>query len=179
MKKAIIVSGLILSMFVSGCQTADQGEQLNNPRPMGISVGDQEEGFYNENNNPKRYGYVRKMKDTAAIQQNHDVPQLNRDDIADAVTSIVVALPDVNEAATLVTDDKVLIGYQTEAGDKSRAANQVTQAAIGAVPRYYDVYVSDQDGIIENIARFSNLQSTTKNAEDILDETLDQMDRAS
>ncbi len=73
---------------------------------------------------------------------NKQVGAINREKVAEMITSMTVKLPDVTNAATLVTDDEVFVVYRANTTDPKLVADQVYRAALSIVPRYYKAYVS-------------------------------------
>lgn len=67
------------------------------------------------------------------------------------ITSMTVKLPDVTNAATLVTDDEVFVVYRANTTDPKLVADQVYKAALSIVPRYYKAYVSTDQKLISQI----------------------------
>ncbi|HEY9577034.1 MAG TPA: YhcN/YlaJ family sporulation lipoprotein, partial [Pseudobacillus sp.] len=84
---------------------------------------------------------------------------LDRERTADTIGRLSLDLPKVNEASVLVTDQEVLIAYNTDAKegkDRREVAEQVKRTALSVVPRWYHVYMTDDTDLrrdIENIAQ--------------------------
>jgi Sporulation lipoprotein YhcN/YlaJ (Spore_YhcN_YlaJ) len=51
----------------------------------------------------------------------------------------------------------------------------VKKTALSAVPRYYHVYVSDRENMIQQIEAYSPLDSTSRDIDQILNKTIKEM----
>jgi len=171
MKKSLIAFSLILFSF--GCQAANQ-EQIDNPRQIGVDIPDQEDGLDGANRSLQKNGYVRKLKSPNNDRDNH-IAYLNRNEMADMISTLAVNLPDIDEAATLVTSEEVLVGYKTHANDRELAADQVRRTAQSVAPSFYEVYVSDEEGIIDDIRRFQNISTNSDQTDGLLRDTIQRM----
>ncbi|MFK2826498.1 YhcN/YlaJ family sporulation lipoprotein [Bacillus sp. B190/17] len=107
------------------------------------------------------FGYVRQQKspiqgETVSYREIHT---MDRERMADSISKLSVSLPAVNDSSVLVTDEEVLIAYDTDTRtnkDRKEVADQVKKTALSVVPRWYNVYVTDDTGLrrdIENIAQ--------------------------
>lgn len=175
---------LAASLFtITGCQSGmtDNEEALYEESGNTINVSDRNE-IYNEENmtdnrGTSRYGFVRHQKNATGNDVNmyQKVATLNREKAADTISRLAVALPNINDVATLVTDEEVLIGYKTTEKDRMEAADQVKRTAMSVVPRYYHVYVTDNPRIMQDIENFSMVGSTTPNMEQSIENTVREM----
>ncbi|WP_049664084.1 YhcN/YlaJ family sporulation lipoprotein [Bacillus sp. FJAT-27231] len=113
------------------------------------------------NNRQDGFGYVRHQKGTVRGQSvsSRNMHVLDRERTADTIGRLSLDLPKVNDASVLVTDQEVLIAYNTDAKDaKDRrgVAEQVKRTALSVVPSWYRVYLTDDTDLrrdIENIAQ--------------------------
>ncbi|MDF4756522.1 YhcN/YlaJ family sporulation lipoprotein, partial [Vibrio parahaemolyticus] len=133
MKKQIILSLLTLSLF-AGCQT--NKAEMEREEGSRVLVSNKNEMYHTENTNTRltRVGYSSKQKHEVS---NKQVGAINREKVAEMITSMTVKLPDVTNAATLVTDDEVFVVYRANTTDAKLVADQVYRAALSIVPRYY------------------------------------------
>lgn len=157
MKKSLILSLLILSLFTA-CQTQQEAE-LEQEEGSPILVSDDKD-MYDNNKKDDRFtkvGYSSKQKNEVSNQQ---VGTINREKLAEMITDLTVKLPDVTNAATLVTDDEVFIVYRANTTNEALVADQVYKTASSIVPRYYNVYISTDQKLISQI---QGLQSGTLN----------------
>jgi hypothetical protein len=177
-KLAISVVGLSL---LTACQYgAGEDTSLFNESGNTINVQDRSD-LYNEEgptnvNKSANFGYVRHQK--SGIPQDVTftrTPGLDREQAANTISSLIVQLPNIDDVATLVTDEEVLVAYETDSKNRFETADQVKKTALSAVPRYYHVYVSDKDNMIQQIEAFSPLDSTSRDIDEILNKTIREM----
>ncbi|GAE33265.1 YhcN/YlaJ family sporulation lipoprotein [Halalkalibacter akibai] len=81
----------------------------------------------------------------------------------------------VSEAGTLVTDKYVLVAYDAQADNREFVADQVKRSALSIVPRYYEVYITDDPEHFDEIERFQNLTSEAPNMDGSLEQTIEEM----
>jgi len=151
-----------------------------------INVHD-EPGMYNpvKTNNAREkednYGYVRHQKSPLPTENvaYEDMPDFNREAVADIISRLCVQLPNVDDCATLVTDDEVLIAYQTDSDERFETADQVKRTALSVVPRYFHVYVTDQPTLRKDIENFSTLETDSRNTQRMIDSTVQKMIQSS
>jgi hypothetical protein len=169
--------------FLTACQYG-AGEESSFLHESGntINVQDRtdlynEEGHTNVNHGKTaNFGYVRHQK--SGIPQDvtfTHTPGMDREQAANTISSLIVQLPNVKDVATLVTDEEVLVAYETDSENRFETADQVKKTALSAVPRYYHVYVSDGDNMIQQIEAFSPLDSTSRNIDQIISKTIKEM----
>jgi hypothetical protein len=175
---------VVASLFtITGCQSgATEGEEaLYKENGNTINVSDRNE-IYNEedmtdNRGTSRYGFVRHQKSATGNNANvyRKIAIFDREKAADTISRLAVAIPNIHDVATLVTDEEVLIGYKTDADNRMEAADQVKRTAMSVVPRYYHVYVTDNPRIMQDIENYSAVGSTTPNIEKSIDNTIREM----
>lgn len=136
-----------------------------------------EEGHRNPNNDKSaNFGYVRHQKNGNTQNVNYTrTPGLDREQAANTISSLIVQLPNVNDVATLVTDEEVLVAYETDSDNRSETADQVKKTALSAIPRYYHAYVSDKEGMIQQIEAYSPLDSNSRDIDQIVNKTIKEM----
>jgi hypothetical protein len=136
-----------------------------------------DDGILNNGDEQSNFGYVRHQKSPVAGDSriNNNLPTLNREVVADLISKISTQLPNVNEAATLVTDEEVLVVYDTDSKNRFETADQVKKSALSAVPRWYHVYVSDNPVLIKDIERFGLLDTNARDVDQILESTISRM----
>ncbi|MED1792011.1 YhcN/YlaJ family sporulation lipoprotein [Brevibacillus nitrificans] len=111
-----------------------------------------------------RMGYVqtdRQHMRTAGV--NHNV-YVDRDALAQAVGNVTTSCPGVQRSTVLVTDEEIFVGLHTNGGDAKTAKNQARMNALSVSPRYYKVYVTDNQNDIQEIARVAARSSNLHNA---------------
>ncbi|WP_209125765.1 YhcN/YlaJ family sporulation lipoprotein [Alkalihalobacillus sp. BA299] len=186
MKKKMITACVLSSMLITtGCQTLMGNEGPNmqarhtqyNPSGGGAGILHTERNGV-QNLEHAQFGYVRHQK--ALEQREHrepDASYLDRDLLADAISKMAVYLPQVEECGTLVTDKYVLVAYETDGdGNREDVAHQVKVTAQSMVPRYYNVFVTDNPEMMEEIERFGNLSSLTPRINELLEQQIKEMD---
>ncbi|WP_338788550.1 YhcN/YlaJ family sporulation lipoprotein [Metabacillus sp. FJAT-53654] len=179
-KLAISVVGLSL---LTACQYgAEEDAQFLHESGNTINVQDRtdlynEEGHTNLNNSKSaNFGYVRHQKSGIAQDVKFNrTPGLDREQAANTISSLIVQLPNVEDVATLVTDEEVLVAYETDSDNRFETADQVKKTASSAVPRYYHVYVSDEVNMIQQIEAFSPLDSNSRDIDQIINKTIKEM----
>jgi hypothetical protein len=160
----------------------DTGEGL-------VSVDDRNEDYNPveitsmEDRDISRFGYVRLQKEPIANERNYEsvLPYaINREKVAYAISKMATMLPNVTDAATLVTDEEILVAYETDGDniDRFTTADQVKLSALSYVPGWYHVYVSDEPGMIKEIENFSQLDAKTRNIDSYLQGAIKLMLRA-
>ncbi|XXM70481.1 YhcN/YlaJ family sporulation lipoprotein [Lysinibacillus sphaericus] len=181
---------LTFSLFGAACSGIDTAnEEMFHDNGNTINVNDQEE-LYNENvsNNSKKngedFGYVRQQKSPVQGQaiSNKNMYRLDREKVADSISRMSVAIPNVDDCATLVTDEEVLISYKTDKKGKDErfnVADQVKKTALSVVPRWYHVYVTDDPNLMQNVENLAKMDSDSKNVNTSIDDTIDLMLKAS
>ncbi|MFC4323515.1 YhcN/YlaJ family sporulation lipoprotein [Litchfieldia salsa] len=177
MKKSVITAGLCCLFALSGCNN-DQNAELYEKSGNTINRTDRSE-LYNANitDENKHFGYVRHQKSPVPGSPTvYSMPTIDREVVADMISKMSTQLvPDVNEAATLVTDEEVLIVYDTDSENRFETADQVKKTALSIVPRWYHVYVSDNPRLIKDIERFGVLDATSRNVDQIITTTIERM----
>lgn len=126
------------------------------------------------------FGYVRHVKSPIPGQniKYQDIYTINREKIADAISKVAVTNPKVHDAATLVTDEEVLIWYKTNAkskADRNNVADQVKKTAFSVVPRWYHVYVTDNPTLKQYVENISYMKSSDANKERVIRQTVKMM----
>ncbi len=126
------------------------------------------------------FGYVRHVKSPVPGQniKYQDIYTINREKVADTISKIAVTNPKVHDAATLVTDEEVLISYRTDAKskeDRNNVADQVKKTAFSVVPRWYHVYVTDNPTLKQYVENISYMKSSDANKERVIRQTIKMM----
>ncbi|WP_227937458.1 YhcN/YlaJ family sporulation lipoprotein [Alkalihalobacillus deserti] len=183
LKKSLLISGLASMMLVTGCQMPEQGQSLQ--RTSNYDSHQPNGGHYpinqvNQTQSYTHYGYQRYDRDHVNNNGHQDViPAVDRSLLADSVTRLVLTNDVVNEAGTLVTDKYVLVTYDTQADNREYVADQVKRSALSIVPRYYEVYISDEPNHFDEIERFQHMTSGATGMEGTLDQTIKEMTQSS
>ena len=191
MKKTILAAGVIsFSLIGAGCANdlASDGDEMFHDTGNTINVTEDEDIFNkvgnNEHDRGEQFGYVRQQKspiEGRAISTK-DMYTIDREKVADSISRMSVTMPKVQDAATLVTDEEVLVSYKTDAKDKDlrfEVADQVKKTAMSVVPRWYHVYVTDDPLLMQNVKNLASMDSDMGNVNTAIDDTINQMLQAS
>ncbi len=182
LKKYKIISGLIALTALTGCGTSDDNAGVNHESGNSIYRIDQNElynakGVKNDGKEMTNFGYVRHQKNPVPGGANvySNLPTMDREKVADLISKICTTIPNVKDVGTLVTDEEVLVAYDTDSEDRMLTADQVKRSAMSVVPRYFHVYVSDNPDMMNQIERFGRLDSDSRNVDQIITSTIQQM----
>lgn len=177
------MSGLLALTGCGANQMADRDNMANRgdiyeESGNTINVNDERADIYNVKNKNKSedFGYVRHQKNPIAGRNNGDhYLAIDREKLADSISKLSTDLPNVNDVATLVTDEEVLIAYNTDSKDRNLTADQVKRTAMSVVPRFYHVYVTDNKNLIKNVESYATLGSNSRNNDSLVDKLIVQM----
>lgn len=99
-------------------------------------------------------GFVRYTKDDFANDEAHEHRSISVDrrEMADMISRIILQNNNYEEVVTLVTDEEVLIAFEpAENISDEEAMINARKTAESIVPRYYDIYSSADDTLIQNL----------------------------
>ncbi|WP_171038136.1 YhcN/YlaJ family sporulation lipoprotein [Aquibacillus sediminis] len=174
--KLLIPALLSSSLLVAGCGTNNQaqneefgGNEFDQPHRSNQHVDEEISS---------KLGYVRYSKDEVDMdaEQNRNVLSIDRDQLADAISKMVLQYDDFDNVATLVTDDEVLVAYnKPDDLDREKAATMVRKTAMSVVPRFYHVYVSDKPVTFRDIQSLQNSNTMNDDYENALENIIDDM----
>ncbi|MEH7382826.1 YhcN/YlaJ family sporulation lipoprotein [Bacillus sp. JJ1533] len=179
-----MISGLLAITALTGCGASDTNDHAGVYHESGNTINriDQNElynsqGVKNDGKEMTNFGYVRHQKNPVPGQANvyNNLPAMDREKVADLISKICTTIPNVNDVGTLVTDEEVLVVYDTDSKDRNLTADQVKRSALSVVPRFYHVYVSDDPDMMNQIERFGRLDSDSRNVDQIITSTIQQM----
>ena len=124
-------------------------------------------------------GYVNYTRDQLENEekQNHELT-LDREQMADYITRTILQNDGFEELATLVTDAEVLIVYRYdhEAFNEEEAADIAKKTANSTMPGFYNVYVSDNEALINDIRSLHN-STTTSEHDPIVEQIIEEMEK--
>src|SRR5699024_2318642 len=111
-----------------------------------------------------KLGYVRYQQNQVNDdQENLRSARIDRPKMADMITRMILRNDHFAEVATLVTDQEVLIAYQlNDDADSQTAADIARKTAQSTMPGFFDIYVSDNSNLMNDIQSLHN-SSTNKN----------------
>ena len=152
MKKWSIIIGVCLLLTAAGCSKDMANRDVYEESGDTINVNNKREELYNEGgsrgvrNVSDDYGFVRHQKSPVQGDQGgtKHYSALDREQVANIISQLSTDIPNVNDVATLVTDQEVLIAYSTDTKNRNQTADQVKRTAMSVVPRFYHVYVTDE-----------------------------------
>ncbi|MGG4488481.1 YhcN/YlaJ family sporulation lipoprotein [Metabacillus idriensis] len=175
MKKIALTASLIGMIIMTGCQNTASENELFEENGNTVNVKN-ENGIKNGKDTNSGFGYVRHVKNNLAQENDYDkVPQVDYEKTANAISSLIVQLPNIQDVATLVTDEEVLIAYQSDTKNRNETADQVKKTAISVVPRYYHVYLSDDPQMIKQVEGYSGLDPESRDIDQIINNTIKEM----
>lgn len=193
MKKAIMALGICGTVAMTGCAAgennaaspADRDGRTGIYQQSGntLNVNDQRPDLYNEagrkgmNDRSEGFGYVRHQKTGVMGADNREDATLtiDREQIADMISRFSLLAKDVDDVSTLVTDEEVLIVYETDSGNRNETADQVKRMAMSVVPRWFHVYVSDDPSLRNEVENFASLDTDSRDVDDMIDGVVKQM----
>ncbi|WP_413307548.1 YhcN/YlaJ family sporulation lipoprotein [Bacillus sp. 1P10SD] len=186
LKKLIVIAGLCTITALTGCTKDTGNRDVYEESGNTINVNNKRHELYNEGasrgvrNVSDNYGFVRHQKSPLMNDNtaNNGYTALDREQLANIISKYSVNVPNVNDAATLVTDQEVLIAYTTDSKDRNMTADQVKKTAFSVVPRYYHVYVTDNKALMRDVENLANLDSTSRNARHAVTELITQMKKS-
>jgi ribosomal protein S17E len=151
-----------------------------------INVNNKRHDLYNEGasrgvrNVSNNYGFVRHQKSPLMNDNtaNDHYTALDREQVANIISKFSTEIPNVNDVATLVTDQEVLIAYDTDSKNRNLTADQVKKTAMSVVPRYYHVFVTDNKVLMRDVENLANLDSTSRNARNLVNGLIKQMKKS-
>ncbi|WP_404454065.1 YhcN/YlaJ family sporulation lipoprotein [Oceanobacillus kapialis] len=127
-----------------------------------------------------RLGYVHYTKDQVENNEQGDQEaSIDRTQVANTISRLALTGEGLEQVATLVTDEEVLIAYEKSEGvDEKEAANIARKTAESVIPRYYEIYVSDNDSLIQDIQSLHNSRTTDKGYENTVDQIITEMKKS-
>ncbi|WP_042461220.1 YhcN/YlaJ family sporulation lipoprotein [Neobacillus dielmonensis] len=172
MKKLLIILGLFTITALSGCSKDSANRDVYEESGNTINVNNKRHELYNEGASrdlrdvSRDYGFVRHQKSPVMNDNETDdhYAALDREQIANIISKFSTSMANVNDAATLVTDQEVLVVYDTDTKDRNFTADQVKRTALSVVPRYYHVYVSDNKTLMRDLENLAHLDSGSAQA---------------
>ncbi|MCF6138546.1 YhcN/YlaJ family sporulation lipoprotein [Pseudalkalibacillus berkeleyi] len=180
--KKFIIAGLTCSLLILPACGMDKGDYdgangngLNrtmDARDRAGTPGKTPEDAIND------FGYTRIQSPSDERGPMSKIPQLDRKQLSNIISRMVMQFRDVKDSATLVTSDKVLIVYEAKTDDRNKTADMVKKTALSVVPRWFKVYVSDDTTLFEDIERYKNLDETTAHVKNSVDGLVKEMKKS-
>ncbi|MGM8211974.1 YhcN/YlaJ family sporulation lipoprotein [Virgibacillus sp. W0430] len=175
----ILLSSLVLTLIGCGQNDDNTMEDQNAAEQLNPDL----ERTTENNNDPliNKLGYVRYTKDELnEDDENNREITMNRNEVADIITRIILRNDDFAEVATLVTDEQVLIAYRKNEDNATKYTPDIAkQSARSIVPAYFEVYVSDQEQLMNDIHSLQNSTTQNKNYENTVNSIINEMKKSS
>lgn len=186
MKKLVIVLGLCTITALTGCSNDTGRNDLYQESGNTINVNKKRYELYREGESEgvrdvsTKYGFVRHQKSPVMGDNtaNNTYTALDREQVAHVISKQSVNIPNVHDVSALVTDQEVLVAYDTDSKDRNLTADQVKKTAMSVVPRFYHVYVTDNRHLRRDVENLAGLNSTSKNARNVVDNVIKQMKKS-
>ncbi len=84
---------------------------------------------------------------------------VDRDALARAVGNVTASVPGVRAATVLVTDEEIFVGLNSRGTNTQDAKSKARMNAMSVSPRYYRVYVTDNQQMIAEMSRIASRTS--------------------
>lgn len=186
LKKLVVIAGLCTLTALSGCQKDTANRDVYEESGNTINVNNKRHELYREGaakdvrNVSTSYGFVRHQKSPLMNDNtaNDTYSALDREQVANVISKLSVNIPHVNDVATLVTDQEVLVAYDTNSKDRKMTADQVKRTAMSVVPRFYHVYVSDNQALMQDVENLASFDSNNRKARDSVNQVIKQMKKS-
>lgn len=188
MKKLAITLGLCVLTAASGCSKDMGNRDIYQESGNTINVNNKRHELYREGgaqgvrNVSNDFGFVRHQKSPVMNDQTNNTNDqrlaIDREQLAHMISKYSVNLPNVNDAATLVTDKEVLVAYDTDSKNRNLTADQVKRTAMSVVPRYFHVYVTDNKTLFQDVENLASLDSRNRHARTQINNVINQMKKS-
>lgn len=169
---------LLSALIIAGCQETKE-EDAKNLMDDDTLNGNAMDG-YNEKPKDGQVGYVRFNKDQLNQDtEEHREIKVNREQIADMISRMILRYKNFEDVATVVTDNEVLVAYKKpDDMDPKNAADMVQKTAYSLVPSFYHVYVSDNPASFGDIQSLSNSTVYDEGYNDTIDSIIKKMKKS-
>lgn len=191
-KSWLTSAALATTLIISGCAGNDTEDALDNGSTdltdnmnnLGYNQDKMKNYNYKSvkdyNMNDKasdRFGYVRYTRDQVGESEDEvRYAVIDREEVSDLITRMILQGDGFEDASTLVTDSEVLIAYTPDGTmNRDMSADTAKKTAMSIVPRYYEVYVSDEKNMYRELANLSNSNTGDRNYRKELESTIKQM----
>ncbi|MGJ9384097.1 YhcN/YlaJ family sporulation lipoprotein [Salipaludibacillus sp. CF4.18] len=148
---------LVLSILLTGCGDNMEGFNfMNGSNEQSHAINKENVG---DTNQFTQYGFERHSKKEAQEEEVPGYAVYDRPLLAESISEMSANLKNVHDAGVLVTGQHVLIAFEHSSEDREAVAEQVRKTAKSVVPDYYDIYVSDDVLLMEDIESFEGESS--------------------
>lgn len=180
MKKQVFsIIGISLVLFMSACNTGtDQSMEMEQSEEVRDQLNPNRH-YDNQSNQDINHdlGYVRYSKTEMDMQKpsNHEA-KINRSEMAEMITRLILANKGFEEVATLVTDQEVLIAFEKDEDRDSGETKEIARkTAESVMPRFYDIYVTDNKSFMQDIQSLHN-SDTNRDYDQLINQLIDDME---
>ncbi|WP_062109377.1 YhcN/YlaJ family sporulation lipoprotein [Bacillus niameyensis] len=169
----------IVTLSACGVNNADENRGIYPKDGNSININEQADN-YNDHKDDDQFGYVRQVKSPVPGNDSGEtqVSWMNREKAALALSQILVALPNVNDASVIVTDQEVLVAYTTDQNDEKgrfETADQVKKSALNVVPRWYHVYITDDTALRQDVENIGSMNADSANKDESVKNVVNRM----
>ncbi|WP_085991466.1 YhcN/YlaJ family sporulation lipoprotein [Oceanobacillus senegalensis] len=179
MKKLVmLIITVSCFLIVSACNTVNDGAMPEIEKNADeVNPLNEVEPKTNQDIN-QQLGYVRYSKDEIDVdRENNHEAKIDRPEMAEMITKLILRNDGFQEAATLVTDKEVFIAYQKdENADSERMADIAKKTAESTMPRFYSVYVSENESLMYDIQSLHN-SSTNREYDNLIQQLKKEMEK--
>jgi hypothetical protein len=183
-KKGMTILG-ICGFALAGCagNATDQGQNgtekadIYNESGSQLYTNNHEPDFYNTDmqKNDTSFGYVRFKRSGVMGANEQPKYEIDREQLANMISKLSAQVPNVDDVSTLVTDEEVLMVYESDAENPDETAEQVKKMAMSVVPGWFHIYVSDDTGLRQNVENFATLKTNSRDVDTLIDKLIKQM----
>ncbi|GIO25134.1 YhcN/YlaJ family sporulation lipoprotein [Oceanobacillus sp. J11TS1] len=177
MKKGIGIIFLAILMLLAGCTSSQ-----NNSEPDPLDPKNRYPDTESNQRSQDRLGFVRYTQDEYAQDNQNQTQQraihVDRNEMADMITRILLQNPDFVEVATLVTDEEALIAFETTDNlSKEAAIENAEKTALSILPGHYTIHASNDKSLIQNIEslHYSVMENDNVDIEPLVQVIVDSM----
>ncbi|WP_156288516.1 YhcN/YlaJ family sporulation lipoprotein [Oceanobacillus salinisoli] len=180
MKKIIILILTVSSiLFISACNvdtdnTMEERDQIADE----LDPNRDEVRTKNQDMN-QQLGYVHYSKDEINEDAvNNREAKIDRPEMADMITRLILVNEGFEEVATLVTDQEVLVAYESEENSEQENTAQIARkTAESVMPSFYEIYVSDNESLIYDIQSLHN-STSRRNYDQLINQLIKEMQKS-
>ncbi|MFD2045152.1 YhcN/YlaJ family sporulation lipoprotein [Ornithinibacillus salinisoli] len=181
--KYVLSSFLVLLIALTACttdNTTTEQEKIADELDPTRDEGPVRDTEFKDPEAKSRLGYVNYTKEQFDRDPEKDrVVTMDRSEMADIIARLILRHEAFDEIATLVTGDEVLIAYEkNEMLDENEAADVAKKSAASVMPRYFDIYVSDNNVLIRDIESLHNSTTTDSDYENTIKSIINEMKKS-
>lgn len=186
MNRKLFLPVLLLTVItLTGCNGTDNAadderRQAEERNQIVDELDPEQETTPSNPSGDNKLGYVHYTREQINNENeaNHTI-NIDRTSLANMITRIILRNDGFIEAATLVTDDKALIAYAKEDKiDAARAADIANKTAVSLLPGYFDVYVSDNETLIQDIQSLHNSSIQDDDYDNTINQIIEEMKKS-